>query len=348
MVSTKPISERRRQQNLRAQKNYNTGEKQKRRLEVLEELLSAGAGPVDPDQATGSTCATSDTSQSQSTPQQPTRGTTDHEPSPPTNIGIDDADAMKILAATIAPEKLEWVKTRMDESNITIQDIIKAGLDVLQQHVPGTTAHGVRTDRILVPKNGMRAYSLSVPDVYVNHLHVKLFSTVAALRANAEALDINFDDLIIDDTISPFYAASATPDLTEAVVRTKFHHLTADLQPTISQVRHAHHPYIDLIPSRTFRQRVIQAISVEPPMIDEDDLCKDIEHDGLICWGSQVRSREGSPVGSGAPWDIKSWEAQTWFMKKWWFLIGGKDGELFKQSQWWHALRGDKLGGEFF
>lgn len=347
MVSTKPISERRRQQNLRAQKSYR--EKQKRRLEVLESLLSAGAGPADLGQATESTYASSDTSQSHSITQQPTCGIAGQgSPSPPTNIGINNADAMKILAATIEPEKLEWVKTRMDESNITIQDIIKAGLDVLQQHVPRTTAHGVRTDRILVPKNGMHAHSLSLPDAYANHLHIKLFSTVAALRANAEALDVNFEDLIIDETISPFYAASATPDLTEAVVQTKFHHLTADLQPTISQVRHVHHPYIDLIPSPTFRQRVIQAISVEPPMIDEDDLCKDIEHDGLICWGSQVRSREGSPIGSGAPWDIRSWEAQTWFMKKWWFLIGGKDGELFKQSQWWHALRGDKLGGEFF
>ncbi|VUC30007.1 unnamed protein product [Clonostachys rosea] len=345
MVSTKPISERRRQQNLRAQKNYR--EKQKRRLEVLEHLLSAGAGPVDRDKTIGSTSA-SDTSQTTPQLSRGTAGQRSPSPSPDITINNSDVDVMKILAATVAPDKMEWIKTQMVESNMTIQDIIKAGLDVLQQRIPRTTAQGLRTDRILVPRNGMRAHPVSLPDMFTNHLHIKLFSTVAAFRANAEAMSINFDDLINVDTVSPFYTASTTPDLAEMVVRTKFHHLKADLQPTVTQIQHTHHPYIDLIPSPTFRQRVIQALSVEPPMIDEDDLCNDFEHDGLICWGSQVSPRDGSPIGSGAPWDIKSWEAQPWFMKKWWFLIGGKDGELFKQSQWWHALRGDELGEEFF
>lgn len=117
----------------------------------------------------------------------------------------------------------------------------------------------------------MRAPPVSLPDMFANHLHVKLFSTVAAFRANAEALSINFDDLINVDSVSPFYTASMTPDLAEALVRAKFGHLKADLQPTVAQIQHTHHPYIDIIPSPVFRQRVIQALSVEPPMIDEDD-----------------------------------------------------------------------------
>jgi hypothetical protein len=76
-------------------------------------------------------------------------------------------------------------------------------------------------------------------------------------------------------------------------------------------------------------------------MIDEDELCLDLLNDGLICWGSSIGGGNKA-IGSGAPWDPRSWEAQSWFMKKWWIVIGGVEGEIYKQTEWWCELRGDR------
>jgi len=102
-----------------------------------------------------------------------------------------------------------------------------------------------------------------------------------------------------------------------------------------------HHPYIDVLPFPTFRERLIKLACAGEPMIDEDELCKDLENDGLICWGSSLGGGSAA-MGSGAPWDLRSWEAQDWFMKKWWILIGGAEGEIYKQTQWWCEMRGER------
>lgn len=76
-------------------------------------------------------------------------------------------------------------------------------------------------------------------------------------------------------------------------------------------------------------------------MIDEDELCDDLQKDGLICWGSTLGGGNDA-TGSGAPWDLRSWEAAPWFMKKWWILIGGKEGEIYQQTRWWCEMRGER------
>ena len=73
-------------------------------------------------------------------------------------------------------------------------------------------------------------------------------------------------------------------------------------------------------------------------MIDEDEICTDLENDGLIC----CLGGGSAAVGSGTPWDIRSWEAQDWFMKKWWIVIGGAEGEVYKQTLWWREMRGER------
>lgn len=77
-------------------------------------------------------------------------------------------------------------------------------------------------------------------------------------------------------------------------------------------------------------------------MIDEDDLCADLQNDGLICWGSSLGGGSAA-MGSGAPWDARSWEAQSWFLRKWWILIGGAEGEIYKQTRWWCEMRGERF-----
>lgn len=244
---------------------------------------------------------------------------------------------------------------QIQAGEITLQDILRAGINSLQWNSRTTSVSsqdesstpnekmevGLRTDKILMPINRMRVHANALPDVYSNHLRVKLFSTIAAIRANAELLGLTFEQIICPDTESPFYAGTYAGNL-HGQHGMDLQHLKQDLRPTRSQIKNSHHPYIDLIPCPTFRERCIEMISTEPPMIDEDDLCLDIENDGLICWGSYVGSKSEA-TGSGAPWDIRSWEAQPWFLKKWWLLVGGTEGKLFQQSRWWHELRGDRL-----
>lgn len=252
----------------------------------------------------------------------------------------------------------EEIRARIESGETTIEMILRAGLDALQPQsfasaarMPDSkeedTALSVRTDKIVVPTNRMQVHPDFLPNVYSNHLHIKAFSMVAALRANGEILGLNFQQLTDPETQSPFYNGPNTTGDAEVAVLAKFQHVPPHLRPTASQVRHAHHPYVDIIPCPIFRQRVTGLIAMEEasPSSDTDfetDLCADIEKDGLICWGSHLSGAQ-SGTGSGAPWDIRSWEAQPWFLKKWWFIVGGKEGALFKQSRWWHEIRGDRL-----
>jgi hypothetical protein len=87
-----------------------------------------------------------------------------------------------------------------------------------------------------------------------------------------------------------------------------------DLRPSPSQINRSHEFYIDLFPFPHFRERVINMLSLSPPPFEENVLKRDLDNDGLICWGSM------NGKGSGTPWDSRSWEAQGWFLRKWWML----------------------------
>lgn len=272
------------------------------------------------------------------------------------NISKDRLDPSQLVSFIVEKVgKIDAHSTKQIQAGeITLQDILRAGLNSLRSNCNTTPISAqdeslanekmevcLRTDRILMPINEMRVHATTLPDLYANHLRVKLFSTIAAIRANAELLGLTFEQIICPDTESPFYAGRYADQIHGQHIL-DLQHLKQDLRPTKSQIKYSHHPYIDLIPCPTFRERCIEMISSEPPMIDEDDLCQDVENDGLICWGSYAGSGSEA-TGSGAPWDIRSWEAQPWFLKKWWLLVGGTEGKLFQQSRWWHELRGDQL-----
>jgi hypothetical protein len=82
------------------------------------------------------------------------------------------------------------------------------------------------------------------------------------------------------------------------------------------------------------------AISTNPPMFEEEELCEDFCRDGMVCWGSQTNSQG---MEAGVPWDMRSWEPQVWFLKKYWFLCGGFNDEMWRATRWWHAMRNEKL-----
>ena len=217
---------------------------------------------------------------------------------------------------------------------------MKAGLqallldDLVDVVIHNSTSHGaehacvassaqLRTDKILAVQNSSKEYVAPLPDIHRNNIRIKQLLFVAACVTNASLLELPF----FRDCISESTAKESC--LNDVL------HLNTHLRPSVIQLTARHHPYIDMLPFPTFRERLICS---DQPIINEDELCDDLKNDGLICWGSSLGG-ESSTVGSGAPWDIRSWEAQDWFVKKWWILIGGVDGEIFKQTQWWRGER---------
>ena len=110
-----------------------------------------------------------------------------------------------------------------------------------------------------------------------------------------------------------------------------------DLRPTPSQLALPHPSYLDCIIFPSFRSRAI-SLSAEG-QLDHWSLFTDLIHDGLVCWGS-VRS---DGMENGVAWSMRSWEARPWFLKKWWFLAGGEDDEVYNNSKWWWSMRGEDV-----
>ena len=242
------------------------------------------------------------------------------------------------------------------EKKIDLQRILKAGLEALSNEalvdVDCSTSDGngegcatnsrqLRTDKILVLHNANKEYLASLPDIHRNNIRIKQVLFVAACVANASSLGLPFESLKYDDTESPFFHNSISESAAKAACLSAFPDLKTHLRPCATQLMYRHHPYIDVLPFPVFRERLIKLVCAEEPMIDEDELCQDLTNDGLICWGSSLGGGSAA-TGSGAPWDIRSWEAQDWFIKKWWILIGGTEGEIYKQTQWWCEMRGER------
>jgi hypothetical protein len=280
-------------------------------------------------------------------------------------------DVPEILRDLLVQEDVlsdESLRLDILEKRITLQDIVSAGLKALSRkdpssvpvdsHMPtpiSTESVGdenyidkdfmVPTDRIVMLNNMNQDPAERLPDLRMNNIRIKQVMFVAACVANASLLGFSFDPVSCEDEgfESPFFKASTTEEVAVTSCSKDFLHLKKHLRPSASQIMHSHHPCIDVLPFPQFRERFIKLISSQPPMIDEDELWDDLQNDGLICWGSSLGGKSQSPAtGSGAPWDIRSWEAQPWFLQKWWILIGGAEGDIYKQTQWWCEMRGDK------
>lgn len=162
-------------------------------------------------------------------------------------------------------------------------------------------------------------------------------------------MGIGEETFCADDSLSPFYRPSlefaddATRNRTIGTVQQMYKTLKPDLRPSAEQILVKHHPYIDILPFPTLRRNLI----MHQKEIDEDEFLNDTLT-GLICWGgvSKVGNDTDNVTGHAAAetaWDARSWEAKVWFLKKYWCLLGGEDGELVRQSEWWRSVRGEEL-----
>lgn len=148
-------------------------------------------------------------------------------------------------------------------------------------------------------------------------------------------------------TPSPIYQADlANTTLSPSVITNLYRTTKPDLRPCAAQIKQPHSLYIDLFPFPSFRQRILSLKSCithsedsidgsSEPIFNEDEFCKDLDAGGMVCWGSDA------DIGTGCPWDRRSWECRPWFLRKWWIVTGGVDGEIGRQSRWWAEIRGE-------
>jgi hypothetical protein len=184
-------------------------------------------------------------------------------------------------------------------------------------------------------------------DPYVNNIRVEALCIVAAMQALGMCIGINEETLCADESTSPFFrfsAVSADCVATENTVQTVqslFRTLKPNMRPSSEQITIQHPSYMDILPFPTLRKNLIQ----NQDKFDEDEFLEDMTT-GLVCWGrsglgKKERNVSTGSASNGTPWDVRSWEAKASFLRKYWDFLGGEEGELVQQSEWWRNIRGD-------
>lgn len=212
------------------------------------------------------------------------------------------------------------------ENQSLVRTSLARGYNVREVFLAGLAALGKRDAEI----------SSELSDPHSNALTLVPSSTLQAFLSIAVSLKISIPEMHAASCQSPFYQpeAMANRDLT-ALEATWSSSLPKDMRPTPAQIKFPHHPWLDIIPFPPLRDRAITLHALDPPMIDLNDLKTDIFlNSGLFCW------RAGGAGGTGQPWDMRSWEAEPWFLQKWWMLVGGETGEVWEQTRWWRTMRG--------
>jgi hypothetical protein len=208
------------------------------------------------------------------------------------------------------------------------------------------SSSGQREYRDLAVRNA--GPNLCSNDPYVNTLRVERICIVQAMLSNCLHIGITEAMFCDEEAISPFFRHnSETIDATgsNSVVRkiqTIFKTLHQDVRPIREQITTMHRPLIDVLPFPTLRKNLIRS----GDSVDEEEFYNDLLN-GLVCWGGAGVGRRDKDcstgtTSTGTPWDSRSWEARTWFLQKYWALLGGEEGELVRQSEWWRNMRGDE------
>jgi hypothetical protein len=171
--------------------------------------------------------------------------------------------------------------------------------------------HSVKDVISLVP-------ACPVADPYANYIQLWRGSAWTASVYIAISLKLDIEFIRSSDWDSPFYRATTLEDDPATLLATaQVPYAPANLQPTLPQILFPHHAYLDLIPFPVFRARAITLANTDHgPRCDLLDLKRDINA-GLVCWSPG----NGTDGGNVQPWDVRSWKAAPWFLRKWRMLI---------------------------
>ncbi|KAH7117946.1 hypothetical protein B0J11DRAFT_96104 [Dendryphion nanum] len=189
--------------------------------------------------------------------------------------------------------------------------------------------------------------SLITTDPYINSLGFDRVCLVQAVMENCLHIGITENMYCDEDSMSPFYRPGSEKNYSGAnsvVTRMQenFKSIKPDVRPVKEQITIAHSPIIDVLPFPTFRRNFLLSLD----SLDQDEVYFDLVN-GLICWGGRSISQKDRNtntgfVSTGTPWDSRSWEGRPWFLQKYWAMLGGDDGELVRQSEWWRSMRGEE------
>ncbi|KAF7595190.1 hypothetical protein BBP40_006934 [Aspergillus hancockii] len=309
--------ERRRQQNIQAQRKYR--EKLRERRSQLEALASSAA------LGQGTLAA-----------------------------GTDPSEVVPVHSLSRTPSRIIANGLPATEvSEVSVSSSSEATPGDPQQLIPlsdspsalsiwNSAAHIPRSDDVL-PISDMWDCTT---DPYATNLRMESICTISALYTLGMHIGITEEMLCSDDSLSPFFRFSKDDMIKASMVYTVqriFKTLKPDLRPTREQITVQHHPYIDILPFPTLRNNLI----THQGEVDEDEFFHDMLT-GLVCWGGAGIGKKDREISTGSastgtPWDVRSWEARGWFLKKYWTLLGGEDGELVRQSEWWRSIRGEDM-----
>ncbi|KAL7896165.1 hypothetical protein HDV63DRAFT_408884 [Trichoderma sp. SZMC 28014] len=157
-----------------------------------------------------------------------------------------------------------------------------------------------------------------LPNFYKPSLRRSKLPPSIAYMHVAILLGITLEDLTNVKHCSPFYRRTTAEDDPKALLAAAaIPSLPAHLQPTLPQILFPHNPNLDLLPFPVLRARAITLAATTPQLVNPKELKMDILSDGLICW----HDRNDDNNWFGQPWDIHSWEAASWFKKKWRMLF---------------------------
>ncbi|KAL8732335.1 MAG: hypothetical protein Q9181_003992 [Wetmoreana brouardii] len=355
--------EKRRQQNIQAQKKYR--EKLKKRLDHLETIAVSVAGNEITTAATptaglsGAPTPQDSLSNSTSTEHQSSCHSTGQSPNDHNDESLIDFPDLTLSPSLTPASSLDvalWDPTIFTDPSHLFQDeeaasrsqcpIVHVDCGCLKAHIQ-ISSSVPRVYRDVKVLNV--APDLFSADPYVNTLRIEHMCIAQAIFANCLHIGITEDMFCDDDAVSPFFRPSgktvddAGYDRIVKSIQSIFTTLKPDVRPIREQVTTKHGPVIDVLPFPTLRKNLIKNADA----VEEDELYDDLLN-GLICWGGAGvgrRDRDSSTgrASTGTPWDGRSWEARVWFLQKYWALLGGEDGELVRQSEWWRNMRGDEI-----
>jgi hypothetical protein len=213
-----------------------------------------------------------------------------------------------------------------NESRSLVKTAIARGFNIKDVLLEGLKSLGKRDGPNDAPSNE----STPLPDLHRNTLTLTRWTTIRAYFTIAKFLDFSSEELHAKTFVSPFYQPEAAQNGNlNTILATYNTKIIRNLRPTAAQILHRHHPWLDLIPFPSIRERALTLASLNPPLVDMQELQNDIfMNDGLFCWRSDGKR------GNGQPWDLRSWEAEPWFLNKWWMLLGGEDSEVWEQTQY--------------
>ena len=214
-------------------------------------------------------------------------------------------------------ETRAWIEqVRVAVRDVNMRAVIAAGIKVLASLPLPMARAGASFEEMI--------WHIALPstsNTSTNRITLTTQSLTLASFANAMHLRIPLADMM--------------DEFTETVPQ-MYEDIKPDLRPTAAQLTIPHHPSFDILPWPGFRSNICHAIA--HGLIDDNELCLDLMNDGIRCWGSTDEdSLHGR--GRGAPWDARSWEAAPWFLEKWEMLIDGRNGDMWKNSEWWRAMR---------